>query len=72
MKAEMYNVIKKKIKLEGEEITVYGLQHKDGTKIENVSPDREKVERLAEYYTKMDVSPINLKDVIFDMLGIVI
>lgn len=64
----MYTVIESKIELEGKVESVYGLQHADGTRIDNVSPNRAEAERLAEYYTKMKLSPWNLEEVVPDML----
>lgn len=67
----MYKVIASKIESEGKTEIVYGLKHDDGTVMEDVSPDKATVERLAEYYTKMGVSPWNLEEVVKDMIDTV-
>lgn len=66
----MYKVIESKIELEGEErtVTVYGLQHEDGTEMKNISPNKTEAERLAEYCTKNNVSSWSLEEIVSDML----
>ncbi len=62
----MYKIVDRRITFEGERVTVYDLQHNDGTIFENVSANRTEAERLAEYLSEKDVSPINLADVLAD------
>jgi hypothetical protein len=62
----MYKIVDRRITFEEERVTVYDLQHNDGTIFENVSANRMEAERLAEYLSEKDVSPINLADVLVD------
>lgn len=62
----MYKIVDRRITFEEERVTVYDLQHNDGTIFENVSANRTEAERLAEYLSEKDVSPINLADVLAD------
>lgn len=64
----MYSIIETRIISEEKEVTVYGLRHTDGTVIEDVSANKDEVECLAKYYTKMNVSPWNLDEVVPDMI----
>lgn len=56
----MYKVIETKIISEGEKTVTYGLQHTDGTAIEDVSLNRAEAERLAEYFTQQNVKSADL------------
>ncbi len=64
-----YKVIEAKIILEGDtqEKITYGLRHDSGTVFEDVSPNRETVERIAKDFTKRGLAPYQLEDVLMDM-----
>lgn len=61
-------MIERKIIIEGEKKIVYGLQHEDGTVMENVSGNKKEVERMAERFTEMELAPCQLNDVLTDMV----
>lgn len=62
----MYEVIKSRVMVDEWEEVTYGLQHTDGTVVEDVSPNREEAERLAAYLNKQGVSSWNLEEIAID------
>lgn len=64
----VYKVIERQIAIEGEKKTVYGLRHEDGTVIEDVSGNKKEVDRMAEWFSEMELSSYQLNDVLTDIV----
>lgn len=73
MQAQKYILIKSSYTLEDAEHTTYGIALADGSdlieSVSGLSSDKQRVERLAELCTQLDLSPEHLSDVIEDFLA---
>ena len=73
MQAQKYILIKSSYTLEDAEHTTYGIALSEGSSliesVNGLSCDKQKVERLAELCTQLDLSPEHLSDVIEDFLA---
>ena len=73
MQTQRYILIKSIYTLENTEHTIYGIALADGSdlieSVNGLSCDRQRVERLAELCTRLELSPEHLSDVIDDFLA---
>ena len=73
MQTQRYILIKSIYTLEDTEHTIYGIALADGSdlieSVNGLSCDRQRVERLAELCTRLELSPEHLSDVIDDFLA---
>lgn len=73
IQAQKYILIKSSYTLEDAEHTTYGIALADGSdlieSVSGLSCDKQRVERLAELCTQLDLSPEHLSDVIEDFLA---
>lgn len=63
----MYKLTRKEIISEGERYIVYGISC-EATSIDDVSSDKEKVERLISQFNRFSLSPVHLRDAVEDYL----
>lgn len=73
MQAQKYILITSSYTIEDAEHTTYGIALSEGSclieSVNGISCDRQKVERLAELCTLLDLAPEHLSDVIDDFLA---
>ena len=66
----MYKLISKKYCIENISYIGYGIVTSNGTLIiEDISTEKDKVEKLIVNCNDFDVSPIHLKDIVIDFLN---
>ena len=66
----MYKLISKKYCMENMSYIGYGITMRDGTvRIEDISTEKGKVEKLIVSCNDLDVSPVHLKDIVIDFLN---
>lgn len=66
----MYKLISKKYCIENISYIGYGIATSNGTLIiEDISTEKDKVEKLIVNCNDFDVSPIHLKDIVIDFLN---
>lgn len=73
MQAQKYILIKSSYTLEDAEHTTYGIALAEGShlieSVNGLSCDKQKVERLAELCTQLELSPEHLSDIVEDFLA---
>lgn len=65
----MYKLTNKQVEIEGTTYTVYGISYDDEFYVEDISPDRTKVEGLVADCNKYSLDPVHLYDIIEDFIS---
>lgn len=65
----MYKLTDKKIVVENQQYTVYGIKYNDTICIDDISTDKNKVEKLISDCNNHELDPIHLADIVEDFLS---